>query len=114
MTASKKFTEGDLIPIKRAHLASYKIEHANLGGEIEEEIVIGTTGTMMGRADVLEITSFPKEMKGCIELDEELDRYFTFLSKLSREELLAIVKYEVFNRVLMEQDLDLSLEKTNE
>lgn len=60
-----------------------------------------------GCADALEITDFPTEMKGCIELEEELDRYFQFLSKLSREELLAIVKYEVYNRVLMQRDLDL-------
>ena len=111
MTLSKRFTEGDLIPIKRAHLASYKIKRANLAGDTAEELVIGTAA---GTADVLEITSFPKEMKGCIELDEELDRYFTFLSKLSRDELLTIVKYEVFNRVILEQDLDLSLEKTDE
>jgi len=57
-----------------------------------------------GDAEVLEITNFPKEMVGCIELEEELDRYFQFLSNLSRDELLAIVKYEVYNRVLMQQD----------
>ena len=67
-----------------------------------------------GDAQVLDITDFKKEMQGCIELDEELERYFSFLSNLSREELLAIVKYEVYNRVLMQQDLDLSSEKTNE
>lgn len=67
-----------------------------------------------GDAQVLDITDFKKEMQGCIELDEELERYFVFLSNLSRDELLAIVKYEVYNRVLMQQDLDLSSEKTDE
>lgn len=67
-----------------------------------------------GDAQVLDITDFKKEMQGCIELDEELERYFAFLSNLSRDELLAIVKYEVYNRVLIQQDLDLSSEKTDE
>lgn len=53
------------------------------------------------------ISDFDKEMRQCVELDEELDRYFNFLSKLSRDELLAIVKYEVYNRVLVQQNQDL-------
>ena len=65
-------------------------------------------------AKELEISDFENEMRGCIELDEELDRYFAFLSNLSREELLAIVKYEVYNRVLLQQNLDFSSEKTDE
>ncbi len=68
----------------------------------------------IGDAQVLDITNFKEEMQDCIELDEELERYFKFLSKLSREELLAIVKYEVYNRVLMQQDLDLIWRKTDE
>ena len=67
-----------------------------------------------GDSEVLDITNFPKEMMGCIELEEELDRYFQFLSNLSRDELLAIVKYEVYNRVLMQKDLNFSSEKTDE
>lgn len=67
-----------------------------------------------GDARVLEISDFKDEMRGCIELDQELDRYFAFLSNLSREELLAIVKYEVYNRVLLQQNLDFSSEKTDE
>ena len=67
-----------------------------------------------GDADVLEITNFPKEMQGCIDLEEDLDRYFQFLSKLDRDELLAIVKYEVYNRVLMQQCVNISSEKTDE
>lgn len=67
-----------------------------------------------GDAQVLDITDFKEEMQHCIELDEELERYFKFLSNLSREELLAIVKYEVYNRVLMQQELDLSSEKKDE
>jgi len=67
-----------------------------------------------GDARVLDITDFKEEMQDCIELDEELGRYFAFLSNLSREELLAIVKYEVYNRVLMQQDLDFSSEKKDE
>ena len=65
-----------------------------------------------GNGRSIEITDFPEEMQGCIELEEELDRYFSFLSKLDRDELLAIVKYEVYNRVLMQRQVE--LEKTDE
>ena len=62
----------------------------------------------------IDITDFPKEMYDCIEFDKELDRYFGFLSNLSREELLAIVKYEVYNRVLIQQNFDISSEVADE
>jgi len=65
-----------------------------------------------GDSEVLDITNFPKEMQGCIDLEDDLERYFLFLGKLDRDELLAIVKYEVYNRVLMQQGL--SLEDTDE
>lgn len=103
-SSGRKFTDADIIPIERKHLASYKRKY----NEEDEGEYISSSNK------VLEITNFSDEMQKCIELDEELDRYFEFLGKLSRDELLAIVKYEVYNRVLMQQDLDFSSEETDE
>ena len=62
----------------------------------------------------LEIVNFPKEMREVIRLDEELDRYFQFLSKLSRDELLAILEYEVYNRILIQQGISLPKDELHE
>ena len=88
-TSNQKFTEADIIPINKAPIVPDVINNDN----------------------IVDIIDFPQKLQECIELDKELDRYFVFLSGLSRAELLTIVKYEVYNRVLAQQDLNGNLEK---
>lgn len=111
-TIQDKMVKG--LPIETSLESKLGHDALATGNPIERPRLSVVEEPISGDAQVLEITDFKKEMLDCIELDEELERYFSFLSNLSREELLAIVKYEVYNRVLMQQDLDLSSEKTNE
>jgi len=70
-----------------------------------DEEAVFSTKSVSGDEDVLDITDFPEEMKEVIKLNTELDRYFLFLSKLPRDQLLVILKYEVYNRIFTQSIL---------
>jgi len=52
-----------------------------------------------------DISNFPEEMQQVLKFNQDLDKYYEFLDSLSRDDLLVLLKQEVLNRVLREQEI---------
>ena len=52
-----------------------------------------------------DISNFPEEMQQVLKFNQDLDKYYEFLDGLSRDDLLVLLKQEVLNRVLREQEI---------
>lgn len=97
----RRFEDKDVLPETKSpvvvKMKSRPFEPFN-DNPFNEEAVFSSK-SVSGDEDVLDLTDFPEEMKEVLKLNVELDRYFLFLSKLPRDQLLVILKHEIYNRI---------------